>query len=488
MTQNITAKECRFAVYVPPREQGQPDMHLIKEHVHYADGTQKPNISLVYDYKRPFYTTKKGQRNHKQAKEWENIVNLNEGKCTQTNLLRSVANALAWPSFKGSMKMLATKEPYIYGTDILSTAIIKKSYQDRYPDVQTKYTIAVFDTETDVVNGTNEIIMATVTFKNKVFTAVVKSFVEGISDVENRVNQKMHEYLGEYVESRKLESTLVFVDNALEAVRATMDFAHREKPDFLAIWNMDFDITKVLNACEKYGANPADIFSDPMVPKEYRYFDYKRGPKQKVTASGKITPIKPAAQWHTVIAPASFYIIDAMCVYKHTRIGSPEEQSYSLDNILNKHLGIRKLKFKEAEDYQGLKWHIFMQQSYKIEYIIYNRFDCISMEVLDEKTNDMSLTLPLFSGCSDFENFKSQPRRTVDNLHWFCLKRGKMISASTKEFVDEDDYAESLGLEGWITALPAHLVLNNGLHVISENPEAVTNFRSATADLDVSAS
>ena len=217
---------------------------------------------------------------------------------------------------------------------------------------------------------------------------------------------------------------------------------------------MDFDIGKVILACEKARVDPANIFSDPSVPKEYRYFKYNQGPKMKVTASGLQTPIKPAAQWHTVICPASFYVIDAMCVFKHNRIGKPEKQSYSLDYILNDTLGIRKLKFTQADAYTDLKWHQVMQASYKLEYIVYNMFDCISIEILDEKTLDLSLTLPLFAGFSDFANYNSQPRRTVDTLHYYCLNNNRVIG-TTGSNMSTDESGEMFDLTGWINFSPS---------------------------------
>lgn len=489
MSQNITpalvSKECRFAVYIPPPERGMPDLHFIKEILHFEDGTTKPNTMMITDFQRPFYLTKKGCQNHEQKKEWEKKDNLIEGRSTQANLVDNVAKAMGAPYFKGNLRKLC-KSPYIYGTDILSTAIIKKTYQDKYPILPTKYNVAVFDTETDVLHGTGDVIMATITYKNVVHTAVVKSFLTGYADIQNRVDKLMEKYLGSYVEKRKLISKLVIVDTPLQAIRSCIDVAHEIKPDFLAIWNITFDIEKTMMACDKEGVNIADVFSDPSVPKAYRYFEFKKGPIQKVTASGLTTPIKPAAQWHTVICPSSFYVIDAMCVFKHVRIGQPDKQSYALDFILDDVLGVRKLKFEEANKYTKLQWHEFMQSTYPLEYIIYNRFDCISIEELDEKTNDMALTFPLFSGFSDFMNFKSQPRRTVDDLHYFCLNRGYVIGSTGSDTATEMD-SETVGLDGWISALPAHLVDDNGLKCIEEYPDMITNIRTHVGDLDVSA-
>jgi hypothetical protein len=170
-----------------------------------------------------------------------------------------------------------------------------------------------------------------------------------------------------------------------------------------------------------------------------------------------------------------------MCAYRHIRTGSPEEPSYSLDSILKKHNLGGKLTFKEADGFVKLEWHQFMQEMYPLEYIIYNVFDCISMEELDEITSDLSITLPLFSGCSDFENFKSQPRRLADTLHYYCLENKKVFGSTSDEMVTALD-SKTLSLSGWIITLPAHLIAENGLQVIKEHPTARTTIRAHVAD------
>lgn len=499
VTNNNVKYECRFAVYVEPPADNMPDLHVVKL-IKHENGTKTPVLKLLKDFQRPFWTVRKGQRNFEQHKEWIEKEKLVESKAPQHKLVDSAARALNMPWFAKANLRKISESPYLFGTDILSTAVIKKAYADKYPDVQTGFSVAVADTETDVVNGTNDILMMSITHKTRVFTAVTKDFISTVPNFIQKFNDAMYKYLGDIIRERNIKFEIVIVDNAAEVVKACLRVAHELKPDLLAFWNIDFDITKILDACTKYGIDPKDIFSDPEIPKDYRYFRYKQGPKKKVTASGKVTPIKPAAQWHTVYSTSSFYMVDAMCIYKHVRVGKQEEQSYSLDNILNKNLGIRKLKFEQADHVTGLKWHKLMQTTFKVEYVVYNVFDCISIEMLDEKTTDMSLTFPLFSGFSDFENFKSQPRRAVDKLHYFCLENDRVISAtkpSTKQDDDDDEDGEdgenkvkleTLGLEGWITTLPAHLVADNGLQCIEENPSLRTNIRAHTGDLDVSAS
>lgn len=496
-----TGHECRFAVYCPAQDGSGDDVHLIKERQHFADGSTKPNVKFLKNWRRPFWVTKKGMRNHQDKKEWERIEHLEKYEATQTNLVRAAARALGMPWFQGNDLRRLAVTPYLYGADILSSAVIKQSYRDQWKELNTPYSMAATDTETDVIRGTNEIQMQTISMGSQIFTAIQKSFVAGYSNVEERLQQLLVKYLsaaempdknGEVkivnvLEQRKIQWEIKLVDTEADVVTAVIQKAHEWSPDWLAIWNIDFDIPRMVAALDKRGINVADVFSDPRVPAKYRFFEYKQGTKKKVTASGKVMPIKPAAQWHTVFCPSSFYVIDAMCAYRQIRTGSQEEPSYALDNILKKHELGGKLKFEEADGLTGIDWHQFMQERHPLEYVVYNVFDCVSMEMLDEKTTDLSITLPLFAGCSDFSKFNSQPRRTADKLHYFCLENGRVIGTTSGEMATEFD-KETIGLDGWIVTLPAHLVVDNGLQVIEEYPTLRTNIRAHVGDLDVSAS
>jgi len=396
--EDIKAIECRFAVYGKPKNGESDDYHFVKEVVHTHSGQKIPRLKIIKNFERPFYVTRKSYQNHKDKKEWELIERVQEYKTTQSQLILKASRALGEPYFNGNLRKLA-RSPYLYGADILSTAVIKQEYSEKYPDTITPFEVASFDTETDVVHGTEEVIMATLSYKERVFTSISKDFLKGCGpNIPERLQVLLDKYLSEYVQKRNIKWEIKICDDDIGCITSCFDKAHEWKPDFVAIWNMNFDIPKVVESLVKKGIDPEDVFSDPKIPKAYRFFEYKQGPNQKVTASGKVTPIKPAAQWHTVFCPSSFYVIDAMCAYRHIRTGSPEEASYSLDAILNKVLGIRKLKFEQANHVSGLKWHYLMQTEYKLEYVIYNVFDCVSMEELDEKTKDLCLTFPSMAG------------------------------------------------------------------------------------------
>lgn len=457
----VEARECRFAWHIPAKSYGEDDYHYVKEVIHYSDGTSKPNTRLIKNFKRPFWITKASARNHVQKREWEYLENLNKFECTQSQLRDEIAKALGMRWSKDHYKKLAAS-PYLYGSDITSTALIKKMYQDKW-NKTTKYSVAAFDIESDVVkdrdtSGHEEPIMATLVFKDKIFICTTEEYVAGIADVQNRFKEKVDKYIGTFLEKRAAHVELKICRNVTEMLKSCIMRAHEWKPDFFAIWNMDYDIPKVLETLEKYSIDPREVFCDPTIPENMQICKYIQGPKKKTTASGKVKPLNPAEQWHTLKVTASFYVIDAMCAYKHLRLGEQEESSYSLDAILNKKLGIRKLTFAEADHLEKLAWHRFMQTNFKIEYMVYNNFDSLSMVELDEKTMDLEVSLPTFAGTTDFSNFKSQPKRIMDALHYYLLEEGAVLgtvgmseriesshnfdTSTDEEGVDNDDSEE----------------------------------------------
>ena len=484
----VATKECRFVQYVPPPDRGEPDLHVVKEILHMSDNTVRTNILQVENYKRPFYLTKTGCRNHEDKKEWEHLNRLNKYMSRECDMPDYITRLLNTSSAKGN-KRKANTSPYVYGSDITSTALIKQTYLNKYKEKKTPYSVSVLDTETDVLHGTKDVIMATFSYKTVCVTACLRSFLAGVPNPEQAVEEAMVKYLGDVVEKRKIEPELILVDSPKEIVIEIFKAIHKHRPDFLAFWNMEFDIEVILKMCEKYGLDPKEVFSDPAIPAKFKYFKWKPGAAQKVTASGKVKPYKVHERWHTLFTPASYYCIDAMCAYKHLRLANAELPSYKLDYVLNLELNRGKLNFKEADHItNGLLWHQFMQKNYPVEYIIYNRFDCISVEMLDEKTNDLCVSLPLYSGCSDFQFFNSQPRRIVDDLHHFVLERyGRVIGSTGQRSQEDEDDDDLFDLTGLIITLPAHQIEDNGVQLIAEYPDLRTNVYTDVADLDVAA-
>lgn len=470
--EDIVGVECRHVFYIPPPrgDNKADDFHFAKEVIHLKDGRVVPYRRLWKNFKRRYWIAKPAFRKYKQKKEWEDVRKLQEFKTRQCDLKESIARSLGIFGFQGTIRKLQNN-PYIYGSDILSTSVVKQEvYRDHFPNLNTPSTVAVCDTETDMVHGHKRVIMTTITMKDRAFTTITKEFLARYPDATKRLHECAAKYLGDVMAARNIKWEIKVVDTDIDSMYFCIQKAHEWMPDFLTFWNVDFDITEMIKAFERERIDPADVFCDPMVPQSHRYFNYIRGAAQKVTASGKVTPVKPAARWHTVDCPASFYIIDSMCVYRQVRTGQAEKPSYALDAILNGELGIRKLKFKEADHLKGAEWHTFMQRHFPLEYTVYNLFDCVSVEILDEKTRDLSTAFPSGVGVTDFRRANSQPRKLCDRLHYFVMKKyGKIIGCTGDEMADEFDKL-TVSLTDWIVMLPAHLVADNGLRIIKDAP------------------
>lgn len=479
--ENIKTIECKHASYSRAKDYSKDDLLTIKEMIHTKDGKKIPNLYFIKNFKKDFYVTKEGFRQKEaQKKEWEDINKLQKFTSTQAKLNENVAKALGRPGMKGSLKMLA-RSPFLYGADISTPTLIKKKYQDQFPGTMSENNVAVLDIETDVVNGTEEPIYVCISYKDKAILTVTESFVEGIIDFDLKLEQRIKELLPEEIKSRNLNVEIKICSNSGEACAYAISKAHVWMPDFLTIWNIDFDIPRIVNALMLYGYDPAVVFSDPKVPERFKYFNYRQGRTQKVTASGTVSSIHPAERWHVADCPASFHLIDSMCAYKRIRMAEKNETSYSLDFQLQKHLGKRKLKSVDLGHLSGLDWHVEMQKNHKLDYGVYNLFDCIGVELLDEKTKDLSTSISVQNGFSDYKIFDSQPRRLIDQLYFFVMGEGKIIASVSDDMEDELD-AFVVGLKDWVITLPSHLIVDNGIPILEELPNVNSKIRVHNAD------
>lgn len=470
--ENILGIECKHVAYQAATDGSLNDLLVVKEVVHTKDGGYVHRIKQYENWKRPFYITMPHHRNHSDKKEYEELSKLQRYESTDVCLSAQIQMALGrrFPNPNLELRR-ACDSPYVYYADITAPTLLKHYYRKKWPDLVSANRVAVLDTERDVIFGTEETVLTTVTMGDKKVVGVVKWWADRIPNLAEVINAKYAEYLSDIevnrlvkdpvsgkvkkkkvrvnlVEERGADIEIVVRENAGLCIQAVMKRTHEWMPDLLAIWNMNYDIKEIVKMLEKANIDPAEVFSDPAVPEQYRYFRYKEAKAQRETISKTISQ-NPADLWHVVSCPAGFYIVDAMCLFKKIRVASGNEPSYSLDSILKRHLGIGKLKFKEADQHTGLAWHRFMQEKYPAEYVIYNIFDCVSIELLDELTGDMSSAISTLANISEFRIFPSLPKRLVDILHVFYEERGKIAGTAGSQVITELD-SGVISLNNWI--------------------------------------
>lgn len=512
---DIEKREWRHGIHLPLGPRG-TDLHLIKEVVTLKDGRQFPNMRVLPNFERPIWALKPQYRTYQDKKEYEHESRLDRIMVREHDLRNKVAMLTGNPSSPRPIKELLAS-PYIYGADIPSTAIIHR-YLYQKPNMgkdKTPYKMGSFDTETDVLYGTGEIIIGSMTILPDVHLVIRRDFLQCPEDqIESRFRQVMLEKLGPEIKEYELNLTYEMVDTEIEIVEKSFKWFHERQPDWMAIWHIDFDATKILEACERAKVNPLQILSDPGIPYEYRICKYKRALTNKKAASGKGKPVSPHDQWNFMHLTASFVMVDAMSAYRLLRLGEQEERSYSLDAILEKEFGdkIRKLKHPPADMYVKEKWHQVMQKDHKFVYLAYAAMDTISMCLLDKKTRDLSHKLPSMADITDFSQCNSQPKRLRDAFFVFALEDhqsvigsvGKLREFEAKEdkawevdlgdIVDEDGFSQddeidevenftTLDRKGWTLTLASHLSAP-GLPLMLESTIHPTGIRCHVYDSD----
>ena len=455
------------------------DTHLINETIYTDDGEERTRLLQIKNYERPFYITRPQSRNHDNSKkDYEEREKLLEYHCTESDLTNKIAEVTDQRWVKGGYKALADY-PYLYGSDPSSSTLIRNMYNTKYPGAKHPKKVAGLDIETDVVNGTGEIIVMSTGMGKKIHCTVLKSFLKNMYDPIGKFNKLVEEHLSEY----GLDITFTIEDDERDVIRKPIAALHEWKPALVEVWNVAYDIPFIEDRANQLGMNVAALWADPAVPPALHRYNWIQGKDKMVTISGVVKSLKPPSQWHILETSASFTVIDGMCVYKQLRSQEPELPSYSLDNILSRELGKHKLKFDVSNGLENLAYHIFMQERYPLEYCLYNIFDTYSMLLLEEKTKDLSVRLPTELGCTDYRYTPTKTRRGSDKVNLFLLKKGRVAGTVGRASSNQEDL--SLPLSGYILTLPAYLCNMPGAKIIEEYPDWLTSIYLYAFDVDL---
>lgn len=492
--EDVKAYECRHAVMVNSRDQDTEDQACIaKFAIHLKDGTIVPETRTIENYPRDFWVTKESCRDHKEKKTAEKMDRLKHiTNVTDRLLTKRIAPALGerWTPRK-SLKEWANS-PYLYGVDDTTPVIIKRKIREKYPDAITPNSVCVMDVETDVVSpmghpSRDTVIIAGATMGDKAVIAIRRDWLEGENEetFRKRLQEGIRTLLPEEALKRNIQCQVYIENTSAECIVSMMGEIHLWKPDIITGWNIDFDISTMIRDLESAGYDIADVFSDPCVPEVYRYAKYSPAREQNVTASDRKTSLHWTQKWNTFKVASGSMWLDAGCVYRVIRVAQGNQPSYSLNAILNHELGMHKLKFENLTGSQdGLQWHVDMQKNHKMEYSVYNLFDCIGIELLDEKTTDLRTKLPAMVNVSEYTKIPSQPKRIVDRLVPFYRELGYVMAGSARTPMTElDEY--SVSREGWIVTLGCELIDIDGAKLFEDQPDHVTNIFIDVADLDV---
>lgn len=482
---NDVKREFVHATYSKSSNSDIDDLISVKEYLHYPDGRIEPNFRLLYNYERSFYITKKDFQDHESKKEFEHVEKLEEYRCTQSEMIKKIKRVTN--NYKARRLAEVNASPYVYGTDITTPVLLHYEYNKKWPELSTASTLSVLDTETSVTDDDGHILCGSITHRDRAYLVVLDKFLEkfDLSTVKDLIQEKFTYYVGDIQKQRNIKLEIDIVSSPGQIVTSLYKRLHIWQTDFVGFWNMSFDINKMITALDRENIPKELVFCDPRVPNEYKAFNWKEDQLIKMKAGGKTMSKHVADLWHAVTAPASFYHVDLMCTYKRLRVGKKQKNSYSLDNILSEEkIGVQKLKFKEADGLTGLDWHVCMQTEHQIEYLVYNLFDCISVELLDEKTKDVSRGLRANADISEIHKLNSNPKRLSDALYFVLYEQNKIIGSVSESMAEPLDLC-TFDLRNWVIALAAELQADTGRKLIKEYPQQKTNIITHAFDIDI---
>lgn len=509
--------EIRYAMHLP-RNEDREDTHYVKLQVTYDDGTREPRIAVLKNFKRPVYVTAPAYRNHVDKKEFEHIDKLIQSEATESDVDMVYANLLEQPHLAGNPRRL-NESQNVYAKNLKATNFIKLKSLEANNFIQTPYTVAGLDLETNVFMNTpdipyGDIITGTIAKilpdgKYEVFTVInslwLKQADMTTQDIERQCEERLSKFapkdkkgniIGKF--SDNVKTNFIYFDNQIDICRVLFKVANEWACDWLSIWNMMFDIhDTILRILNRHKVDPREIFCDSGLPMSLRRFEFVPGPDVKVTSDGKSSSIPPSDQWHKVYNTAKYHIVDSMCTFRSLRVHEGLLPRYSLDFVLGVVLGSNKLKVEGTDRMSGMEWHRHMQSVMKPTYVVYNIADVLEMLELERKTKDLANSIPTYSGITDFNDFKGSEAKTYASLYIYAKEKGWIIGtganmervhknlANDEEFDNSDAYRyATLGIKDWIQTLPIANVMPMGLRICLDFPDLITNARGNNKDSD----
>jgi hypothetical protein len=452
-----------------------------KEMLKYDDGSTevKDVLKLLRDPMRPFWVTLPQFRTHRYKKEFEETSKLEKYMCRDSELEASCARALGYYVGRRpwQMKQLA-ESPFLYGADVPTEVLVKQKYAKHQPKMIAPFTRGALDIESEV-RGEKRINAITFIHEHEVYTCVLKEFCRiHIKDEEFRPATKedclkvIDDYLGKYMKDNGFSLTFEIAEDELSLIKWIFAQIHRCKTNFVGIWNIEFDMPKIMERIEKLGASIEEVMCHPDVPVEARMVDWrpdKSNSKQKAHLTDR---------WHWLTIAGYTQFLDSMLLYARLRKASGKESSYSLDYISNKILGTGKLKLTEGE----ISNHWYQQTYNFLPYIAYNINDVLILQLMEFKTNDM-IGLSALSGKSLASEFAKQSVQVRNNAYDFARDYDRVTATASMNMFTEFDN-EMLKVGG--TVLPPNKAVGVSEPVVKELLGRATLVTLMTNDLDVS--
>ena len=506
---NKYVDEFIHACHIPKLNDG-TDAVVVKAYRHFEDGSITPVLITIDKPERYFWVTKPGKRNHEFKKERESFENLDKYRVHNYRLADELNKVLNGDFGRQRYQSIAKlcNSPYVYGADVSIETLIKHAFQTKFEKSGLKpvtLTTGFLDIETDAKHiGKKQPNIITVTHENKVYTAILDTFLtvkqpdgsfqrgnlnEFIEFSKKTLDYHINELLTDHIKKNPKSDLKKRVENnpfeyfyytgstILELVTWIWQQIHKNKTDFLGVWNIDFDIPIILNIIKENNASYEDIMCPPDLNSRFKYVRYQRDEKQVDSIFKK---------WHWLHATSYSQFIDSQNLYSILRTVKGKEISMKLNDILQINDLGGKLTFKdddpETENMSEIDWHRYMQKNESYKYIVYNQFDCISLQLMEWKNNDIS-SMTILGEVSQLCKWTRQTRKVADSFYFNSLELGMVTASPGQNMMTEFD--KLIKKVGGAVLRPER-TFGIGMRIFSDRPDIVTMLHLMTGDVDFS--
>jgi DNA polymerase elongation subunit (family B) len=438
--------------------------------------TNESTLKIWKNPSRSIFVTKPGLRDlHDRKKEFAYKRELDEYKVQNYQLKDELKRLLGYKPNQFVKESDLLNSPYVYGASIDMDVIIKQSFANSTEKEPSEYRVGGLDIETSVLGGQEIQLCTYVSHEHKVFCAIHAAFLPHENSLEN-IKKITDAALVKFEASLNADGKKVYqkyrpqieyyvTRNELDLIKWIMANIHKEKDDFISVWNMNFDIPYILNRLKFFNANPFQIMCHPDVPWEYRVCKFIEDKSELIAHYSH--------RWHMFELSGYTQFYDSMALYSRLRKVDGNLTSYKLKDISSDVIGASKLDFGEAGHHE-------MQRTRFEEYCAYNIVDALLLPIMEKVINDVSsmlLLIPLTS----IGSFAKQTAQLMDIFHDYCRRKGA-VSASCKGSL-EREYDSLIKNVGGAVLSPL-LARGTGTKKVKEmNKE--TGLCALVSDLDV---
>lgn len=481
------------------------DAVIASEILEYDDGTVEPNLRVFKEPKMTVWVTNQAHRDHTDKKEFEHVSKLDEYTVSYQHKdkeLFKILNNFTPNYLTPKQRRSIMQSPYVYGGNISIEARIGMAYKkalEKGKRIPQSPTTGFLDIEMSLLPDTyGEIPLIVITAENKVFLACNKKFMvepnpDGtmrpvtLAEIEKGaleiINPLIEQLLDEDEDFEDLKAKLPFDytffagDTEVDMIKWIFKKIHECKTSFMGVWNIGFDIPKIMDTLEKYGINVSDIFSHPdMVAQGYGHTSYREDKRDVQHWTQK---------WHWLTNASYTQFVDSTSLYSYIRTVDGKEASYKLDDILKKFGLGGKLKIGQTEELEGLQepdWHRAMLSRYFTNYALYAMWDGMSLQLLEWFNNDLT-TMVQQCDVTPPRFYPNQTISATNVLYEDWLKEGQVLGTGTDVEAERDEELITLG---GAVLTPQNLKAR-GIKLFQEWPNHHTNCFAWVSDVDFSA-